>query len=29
MTERRRDGFFYGLFMDSDILAESQIEAIA
>ena len=25
MTERRIDGFFYGLFMDEDILGESQI----
>ena len=27
MTSRRVDGFFYGLFMDSDILAESGIVA--
>jgi len=25
MTERRVDGFFYGLFMDADILRESDI----
>lgn len=25
MTHRRIDGFFYGLFMDSDILRESQV----
>lgn len=25
MTDRRVDGFFYGLFMDADILGESQI----
>lgn len=25
MNERRIDGFFYGLFMDSDILADSRI----
>lgn len=29
MTERRIDGFFYGLFMDSDILRESQVEAVS
>ena len=28
MTDRRIDGFFYGLFMDSDILRESQIVAV-
>lgn len=27
MTERRIDGFFYGLFMDRDILRESQVVA--
>ena len=26
MTDRRIDGFFYGLFMDSAILAQSRIE---
>lgn len=26
MTERRIDGFFYGLFMDSSILVKSQVE---
>lgn len=26
MTDRRIDGFFYGLFMDSDILRDSGIE---
>jgi hypothetical protein len=28
MTERRLDCFFYGLFMDSDILRESQVAAV-
>jgi len=28
MTDRRIDGFFYGLFMDSDILRESQVVAV-
>ncbi len=28
MTDRRVDGFFYGLFMDSGILRESQIEPV-
>ncbi len=28
MTDRRIDGFFYGLFMDSDILRESQVAAV-
>lgn len=27
MTGRRIDGFFYGLFMDSDVLRESQVVA--
>ncbi len=27
MTDRRIDGFFYGLFMDSGVLRESQVEA--
>ena len=27
MTDRRIDGFFYGLFMDSDILRENQVVA--
>ena len=27
MTIRRVDGFFYGLFMDADLLAESRVEA--
>jgi hypothetical protein len=27
MTDRRIDGFFYGLFMDSDLLRESQVLA--
>ncbi len=27
MTDRQIDGFFYGLFMDSDILRESQVVA--
>jgi hypothetical protein len=27
MTDRRIDGFFYGLFMDSDILRESRVVA--
>ena len=29
MTHRRIDGFFYGLFMDSDILRESQVVAVS
>lgn len=29
MTDRRVDGFFYGLFMDSDILRESQVMAMS
>jgi hypothetical protein len=28
MTERRLDCFFYGLFMDIDILRESQVAAV-
>jgi hypothetical protein len=28
MTDRRIDGFFYGLFMDSDVLRESQVVAV-
>ena len=28
MTDRRIDGFFYGLFMDSDVLRESQAVAV-
>lgn len=28
MTDRRIDGFFYGLFMDSDILRKSQVVAV-
>lgn len=28
MTERRIDGFFYGLFMDGDILRESRVVAV-
>jgi len=28
MADRRIDGFFYGLFMDSDILRESQVAAV-
>ena len=28
MTDRRIDGFFYGLFMDSDILRESHVAAV-
>ena len=28
MTDRRIDGFFYGLFMDSEILRESQVVAV-
>jgi hypothetical protein len=28
MTDRRIDGFFYGLFMDSDILRESRVMAV-
>ncbi|MHC4447341.1 MAG: gamma-glutamylcyclotransferase family protein, partial [Planctomycetota bacterium] len=28
MTDRRIEGFFYGLFMDSDILRESQVVAV-
>ncbi len=28
MTDRRIDGFFYGLFMDSDILRESRVAAV-
>ncbi len=27
MTDRRIDGFFYGLFMDSDVLRQSDIDA--
>jgi hypothetical protein len=27
MADRRVDGFFYGLFMDSDVLGESQVVA--
>lgn len=27
MTDRRIDGFFYGLFMDSEILSENQVLA--
>ena len=29
MTDRRIDGFFYGLFMDSDILREGQVVAVS
>ena len=29
MTDRRIDVFFYGLFMDSDILRESQVVAVS
>ncbi|TQV87919.1 gamma-glutamylcyclotransferase family protein [Aliikangiella coralliicola] len=29
MTERRIDGFFYGLFMDSNILKKNHIAAVA
>ena len=29
MTDRRIDGFFYGLFMDSDILRQSQVRAVS
>jgi hypothetical protein len=29
MTDRRIDGFFYGLFMDSDVLRESQVAAVS
>ena len=29
MTDRRIDGFFYGLFMDSNILWESQVVAVS
>lgn len=29
MTDRRIDGFFYGLFMDSAILRESQVVAVS
>ena len=29
MTDRRIDGFFCGLFMDSDILRESQVVAVS
>jgi hypothetical protein len=29
MTDRRIDGFFYGLFMDSDILRESRVVAVS
>jgi hypothetical protein len=29
MIDRRIDGFFYGLFMDSDILRESQVVAVS
>lgn len=28
MTDRRIDGFFYGLFMDSDVLRKSQVVAM-
>lgn len=28
MTERRVDAFFYGLFMDSDVLAKSGVDVI-
>jgi hypothetical protein len=28
MAERRIDGFYYGLFMDSDILRQNQVEAV-
>ena len=28
MTDRRTDGFFYGLFMDSDVLQKYQIVAV-
>ena len=28
MTDRRIDGFFYGLFRDSDILRENQVVAV-
>lgn len=28
MTDRRVDGFFYGLFMDDDILRQSQVAAV-
>ncbi len=27
MTDKRIDGFFYGLFMDKDIIAESNVVA--
>jgi len=29
MTDRRIDGFFYGLFMDSDILRESEVVVVS
>ena len=29
MTDRRIDGFFYGLFMDSEILRENQVVAVS
>ena len=28
MSDRRIDGFFYGLFMDGDILRDSQVAAV-
>lgn len=28
MTDRRIDGFFYGLFMDSDVLRDRQVRAV-
>ncbi len=28
MTERRIDGFFYGLFMDSEVLRDSQVMGV-
>ena len=28
MSDRRIDGFFYGLFMDSDILRDNQVAAV-
>ena len=29
MADRRIDGFFYGLFMDSDVLRENQVVAVS
>lgn len=29
MADRRIDGFFYGLFMDKDVLRESQVIAVS